>query len=219
MIPFYILEGHLEEMDFLWGQSTNALGELAYNFGSSAGQEGRLLVYLDGLLLAEADALDLLQPKLTEGDRDEALAATSLALASRETGYRDEPTKVLDQPVGPVERNYVCGSDPTRRSATEEVCPLPLERQRICLTRCWSGSQGRRLAFQLPGVPSRKIHLELLGGVHHDLTTNLETVIINTDDSLLFLIWRTHMLVRRGPQDVVAVQVSAGGVPAAAVAS
>lgn len=82
-----------------------------------------------------------------------------------------------------------------------------------------NASPGGRLAFQLPGVPPPKIHVELRGGVHHDLTTNLDTVIFNTDENLLFLIWRTHLVVRRGPQDVVAIQVSAEGVPASAVVS
>ena len=79
-----------------------------------------------------------------------------------------------------------------------------------------NASPGGRLSFELPGVPPPKIHVELRGGVQHDLTTNLDTVIINTDENLLFLIWRTHLVVRRGPQDVVAIQVSAEGVPAAA---
>lgn len=82
-----------------------------------------------------------------------------------------------------------------------------------------NASPGGRLSFDLPGVPPPKIHVELRGGVHHDLTTNLDTVIINTDENILFLIWRTHLVVRRGPQDVVAIQVSAEGVPTAAVVS
>lgn len=82
-----------------------------------------------------------------------------------------------------------------------------------------NASPGGRLSFQLPGIPPPKIHVELRGATHHDLTTNLDTVIINTDENLLFLIWRTHLVVRRGPHDVVAIQVSAAGVTAAAVAS
>jgi len=61
--------------------------------------------------------------------------------------------------------------------------------------------------------------VELRGGVHHDLTTNLDTVIINTDENLLFLIWRTHLVVRQGPHDVVAIRVTAEGIPAAVVVS
>ena len=75
------------------------------------------------------------------------------------------------------------------------------------------------MAFQLPSVSHPNIHVELLGGLHHGLTTNIDTVIINADENLLFLIWRTHLVVRRGPQDVVAIQVSAKGVPTAAVVS
>jgi hypothetical protein len=82
-----------------------------------------------------------------------------------------------------------------------------------------NASPGGRLMFSLPGVPPPKVHVELRGGVHHDLATNLDTVIINTDENLLFLIWRTHLVVRRGPHDVVAIQVTAEGVPTAAVTS
>lgn len=76
-----------------------------------------------------------------------------------------------------------------------------------------------RVTFNLPGVPPPKAHVELRGGVHHDLTTNLDTVIINTDENLVFLIWRTQLIVKRGPHDVVAIQVSAEGVPAVAAVS
>jgi len=82
-----------------------------------------------------------------------------------------------------------------------------------------NASANGRLMFNLPGVPPPKIHVELRGGVHHDLTTNLDTVIINTDENLLFLIWRTHLVVKRGPHDVVAIRVTAEGVPAAATVS
>jgi hypothetical protein len=82
-----------------------------------------------------------------------------------------------------------------------------------------NASPSGKMTFQLPGVPPPKIHVELRGGVHHDLTTNLDTVIINTYENVLFLLWRTHLEVRRGPQDVVAIQVSAEGVPTAAVVS
>jgi len=82
-----------------------------------------------------------------------------------------------------------------------------------------NASSNGRLSFNLPGVAPPKIHVELRGGVHHDLTTNLDTVIINTDENLLFLIWRTHLVVKRGPHDVVAIQVSADGVPAATAVS
>jgi len=82
-----------------------------------------------------------------------------------------------------------------------------------------NASPSGRLMFNLPGVLPPKVHVELRGGVHHDLTANLDTVIINTDENLLFLIWRTHLVVRRGPQDVVAIQVTTEGIPTASVAS
>ena len=70
-----------------------------------------------------------------------------------------------------------------------------------------NASPGGRMAFNLPGVPPPWCEVELRGGKTAVLQTNLDTAIINTDDNLVFLIWRAHMVVRNGPQDVVAITI------------
>lgn len=102
MILLDVIEEHLEEADFLCQQRGNALGERVYNPDRLTELEERLLAHLGGLILAEADAWNLLKPKLTEGERGEAFAAAFVALASGEAGYRDARTKALDQAEGPV---------------------------------------------------------------------------------------------------------------------
>ncbi len=64
-----------------------------------------------------------------------------------------------------------------------------------------------RMAFNLPGVPPPWCEVGLRGGKTAVLQTNLDTVIINTDENLVFLIWRAHMVVRNGPQDVVSIEI------------
>ena len=64
-----------------------------------------------------------------------------------------------------------------------------------------------RVAFNLPGVPPPLCNVELRGGKHETLQTQLDTVIINMDENLVFLLWRAYMIVRNGPQDVVAIKV------------
>lgn len=102
MILLDVIEEHLEEADFLCQQRKNALSERGYNLGLLTELEERLQAHLEGLILAEADVWNLLKPKLFEGERGEAFAAAFVALASGESGYRDDLTKALDQAEGPV---------------------------------------------------------------------------------------------------------------------
>jgi hypothetical protein len=74
-------------------------------------------------------------------------------------------------------------------------------------------SPGGRIPFKLPGVPPPQCRVELQGRQDHQIETRLDTVIINTDENLLFLIWRTNLVLRSGPQDVVSIEVWADGVP------
>jgi hypothetical protein len=76
-----------------------------------------------------------------------------------------------------------------------------------------NASPGGRVSFNLPGVPPPQCRVELRGRKDHRLETRLDTVIINTDENLLFLIWRTNLVLRSGPQDVVSIEVWADGVP------
>jgi hypothetical protein len=64
-----------------------------------------------------------------------------------------------------------------------------------------------RLAFELPGVSPPACHYELRGGKKASGTTRLDTVIVNTDDRRLILIWRTHFPLRTGPHDLVILRV------------
>jgi hypothetical protein len=70
-----------------------------------------------------------------------------------------------------------------------------------------NASSERRLYFKLPGVPPPPCQVELRGGTTRPVETRLDTVIVNTADRLLLLIWRGSLQLRRGPEDVVAIKV------------
>lgn len=65
------------------------------------------------------------------------------------------------------------------------------------------------LRFRLPGVSPPVCRIELRDRTEI-LTTNLDTVIVNTDEMVVFLLWRGCVPVRRGPHDAVAIEVSGG---------
>ena len=70
-----------------------------------------------------------------------------------------------------------------------------------------------RMVFSLPGVQPPQLRVQLRGKEDAVLTTNLDTVIINTDENLLVLLWRANLVVRNGPHDVAAIEVTAEGLP------
>jgi hypothetical protein len=70
-----------------------------------------------------------------------------------------------------------------------------------------NASSAGRLTFNLPGVSPPWCGVELRGGKKEILQTQLDTIIINTDEDLVFLLWRAHMAVRNGPHDVLAIQI------------
>jgi hypothetical protein len=70
-----------------------------------------------------------------------------------------------------------------------------------------NASPSGRISFNLPGVPPPQCRVELQGGPDQHLQTQLDTVIINTDENLLFLIWRTNLVLRSGPQDIVSIEI------------
>ena len=76
-----------------------------------------------------------------------------------------------------------------------------------------NASPSGKISFNLPGVQPPRCRVEVRGRKDHQLETRLDTVIINTDENLLFLIWRTNLVLRSGPQDVVSIEVRAEGVP------
>jgi len=63
------------------------------------------------------------------------------------------------------------------------------------------------LRFNLPGVPAPICRVVLRKG-ELEQTTSLDTVIINTDEMRVFLLWRAFSIVRNGPHDVVATEVA-----------
>ena len=65
-----------------------------------------------------------------------------------------------------------------------------------------------KLKFKLPGIPPPVCKIELRGGRIEVLQTNLDTVIINTDEMLVYLLWRNFMHVSNGPHDVVSIEVT-----------
>jgi hypothetical protein len=69
-----------------------------------------------------------------------------------------------------------------------------------------------RLSFQLPGVAPPECRVELGRTGARTLTTELDTVIINTDERLLFLIWRANTVLRNGPEDILSLNLQAEGV-------
>jgi hypothetical protein len=70
-----------------------------------------------------------------------------------------------------------------------------------------NASPSGRLSFNLPGVPPPRCRVELQGRRDQHLQTQLDTVIINTDENLLFLIWRTNLVLRSGSQDILSIEI------------
>ena len=63
------------------------------------------------------------------------------------------------------------------------------------------------ISFNLPGMRPPACRVELRGSRDAVVETSLDTVIINTDEDLLILIWRGYIPVRNGPHDVVTIQI------------
>jgi hypothetical protein len=66
-----------------------------------------------------------------------------------------------------------------------------------------------RLAFRLPGGLPPACRVVLRGKQDVELSTNLDTVIVNTDVRQLTLLWRAYTPVAGGPHDVAAIEVVA----------
>lgn len=67
-----------------------------------------------------------------------------------------------------------------------------------------------QLRFRLPGVPPPICDLHFRKRPAERLPTRLDTVIVNTDDNLLLMLWRNYAVVPGGPHEVVAIEVAAG---------
>jgi hypothetical protein len=67
-----------------------------------------------------------------------------------------------------------------------------------------------RLGFRLPGVPPPHCRVVLRGQRDTVIQTNLDTVIVNTDEMQLLLLWRAYTLLPTGPHDVSAISIGGG---------
>jgi hypothetical protein len=74
------------------------------------------------------------------------------------------------------------------------------------------------ISFDLPRVNSPKCRVQLTGRRDALVETNLDTVIVDTDEDLLILMWRGNLPVRNGPHDIVSVEIQAEGISAIAAA-
>jgi hypothetical protein len=64
-----------------------------------------------------------------------------------------------------------------------------------------------RAAFRLPGVPAPVCDVQLRGAITTPTPTRLDTVIVNMDERRVFLLWRAHVVLPRGPHQLVAATV------------
>jgi hypothetical protein len=64
------------------------------------------------------------------------------------------------------------------------------------------------LPFYLPGVPAPRVLLQQTRRDDAVLETNLDTVIVDTDDMQVTLLWRACVTLPRGPEDVISMKIS-----------
>jgi hypothetical protein len=74
-----------------------------------------------------------------------------------------------------------------------------------------NASPGGYLAFCLPSVPPPAFRVRQKEIAVADLESKLDTVILNTDENLVYLIWRAHIPLKNGPHDVLSVHVAERG--------
>jgi hypothetical protein len=77
---------------------------------------------------------------------------------------------------------------------------------------------GAGLSLRLPGVPPPRVRAALAAGPDVRCETALDTVVVDTDAALVFLLWRGRIPLREGPHDVRALSVE-GEAPTASAAA
>ncbi len=98
-VQWRMLETHLEEASFLWGQWEHALVAPDHDLVEVGGLEARLLAHLDALVLGgRGVAARLLLPTL-ESDESETVGCAALALLSQEEAAAEGEQLVLDRLV------------------------------------------------------------------------------------------------------------------------
>ena len=75
----------------------------------------------------------------------------------------------------------------------------------------YNASPWPKLKFSLPEITAPNIDVKLKNGKVLKLETVLDTVIVNTDDMLLFLHYRCRHTLNRGPHDVSEIEISISG--------
>ena len=66
---------------------------------------------------------------------------------------------------------------------------------------------GGTLSFALPGLPPPAVEVHMAVGPPQELPVALDTVIIESDEARLQLLWRAHHPLSEGPHDVRAIRV------------
>jgi hypothetical protein len=69
------------------------------------------------------------------------------------------------------------------------------------------------LAFRLPGVPAPLCSIRFARAAERRVETQLDTVIINSDEGRLLLLWRGVAPVRAYPHEIRTISIDAEGVP------
>lgn len=69
------------------------------------------------------------------------------------------------------------------------------------------------LTFRLPRVPCPHCRVQLFRGPDAEVETRLDTVIVNTDEHLLLLVWRSIAPLPAEPHHVRAIETTVDGVP------
>jgi hypothetical protein len=68
-----------------------------------------------------------------------------------------------------------------------------------------------QLSFRLPAVPRPACTVVLALRPDQRVETQLDTVVVSTDDDRVYLTWRGHVALRNGPHDVRAIAVETPG--------
>jgi len=68
-----------------------------------------------------------------------------------------------------------------------------------------------QLSFRLPGVPRPVCRVSLALRPDVVVETNLDTVVVDTDEDRVYLTWRGFAALRNGPHDVRAIGIAVPG--------
>jgi hypothetical protein len=72
-------------------------------------------------------------------------------------------------------------------------------------------SPGAQISFRLPVQAAPECRVQLTGRRDATIEMKLDTVVIDTDERLLMLTWRGHLVLRNGPHDVASIRIHAEG--------